>query len=399
MYSLCMSINRRMHAMNNSLFSDQPFFSLTRFLAMVWKEFVQMRRDRMTLAMMIVMPIIQLIMFGYAINANPKHLPTAVVDADKSVYTQAFLMGLKNTEYFNLEYYPDSDKQADALLQAGTVTFIVTIPENFTRTLLAGHNPQILITGDATDAMSVANALPAATRMLNTVFEPLFQSNFKYLKEQPIGFQLIQHVKYNPEQITRYTIIPGLMGVVLTMTLVMITSLAVTREIERGTMESLLATPVRPLEVMLGKIVPYILVGYIQVMIILFFSYCVFGVPMDGSIFALLLYVLPFIAANLAVGLMFSSIARNQLQAVQMAIFFLLPSLLLSGFMFPFYGMPKWAQYIGDILPMTHFMRVVRGIMLKGDTLSQAWGHVWPIILFFVCVILISIKEYRQTLD
>lgn len=374
-------------------------FSLSRFMAMIWKEFVQMRRDRMTLAMMIAMPIIQLILFGYAINANPKHLPTAVLDGDKTTYTQAFLTGLKNTAYFHLKYYPQSERAAEALLRSGEVTFVVNIPPNFTRDLMAGHKPQILITGDATDSMSLANALPAARGMLNSVFDPLLRANLTDLKEKPLAVDLIEHAKYNPEQITRYTIVPGLMGVVLTMTLVMITSLAVTREIERGTMESLLATPVRPLEVMLGKIIPYIVVGYVQVFIILLFSVYLFDVPMDGNIFALILYVLPFIAANLAVGLMFSSIARNQLQAVQMAIFFLLPSILLSGFMFPFYGMPQWAQYIGDVLPMTHFMRVVRGIMLKGDTLSQGWVHVWPIIVFFVGVIFISVKQYRQTLD
>ena len=378
---------------------SNPIFSLSRFFAVLWKEFIQMRRDRMTLAMMVAMPIIQLIMFGYAINANPKHLPTAVLDGDKTTYTQAFLTGLKNTDYFYLNYYPKTEKAADALLRAGEVSFIVNIPPNFTRDLIAGHNPQILITGDATDSMSLANAFPAALGMLNTVFDPLLRGNLAHLQQKPLAMKLIEHAKYNPEQITRYTIVPGLMGVVLTMTLVMITSLAITREIERGTMESLLATPVRPLEVMLGKIIPYIFVGYVQVCIILLFSVYLFGVPMDGSVFALFLYVLPFIAANLAVGLMFSSVARNQLQAVQMAIFFLLPSILLSGFMFPFYGMPKWAQYIGDVLPMTHFMRVVRGIMLKGDTLGEAWVHVWPILIFFVGVIIVSIKEYRQTLD
>ncbi len=374
-------------------------FSFSRFLAVVWKEFIQMRRDRMTLAMILVLPVIQLIMFGYAINANPKQLPTAVIDADKTTYTQAFLTGLKNTNYFKLSYYPHSEAQADALLRSGKVSFVVNIPANFTRDFILGRQPQILITGDATDSMSLANAFPAAIGMLNTVFDPFLKGNLQHLKQRPLALELIEHAKYNPEQITRYTIVPGLMGVVLTMTLVMITSLAITREIERGTMESLLATPVRPLEVMLGKIIPYILMGYVQVIIILLFSYYLFDVPMDGSVLALFVYVLPFIAANLAVGLMFSSIARNQLQAVQMAIFFLLPSILLSGFMFPFYGMPKWAQYIGDVLPMTHFVRVVRGIMLKGDTFYQAWTHVWPIIVFFVGVILISIKEYRQTLD
>lgn len=375
------------------------WFSFARFSAILWKEFIQMRRDRMTFAMMVAMPIIQLLLFGYAINANPKHLPTAVLDGDHTTFTQAFVQGLSHTKYYHIKYYPKSEKAADALLQSGRVLFVVNIPPNFTRDLIAGHKPQLLITGDATDSMSVANALPAAMGMMNQVFNPLLRGNLSSLRERPLAINLVTHAKYNPEQITRYSIVPGLMGVVLTMTLVMITSLAITRERERGTMESLLATPTRPLEVMLGKIIPYIFVGYIQVLIILAVAFWLFHVPMDGNIFALLLYVLPFIAANLSVGLMFSSIARNQLQAVQMAVFFLLPSILLSGFMFPFFGMPKWAQIIGQVLPMTHFVRMVRGIMLKGDTLVQAWQHVWPICLFFVIVLAISVKKYRRTLD
>lgn len=377
----------------------RSWFSFARFGAILWKEFIQMRRDRMTFAMMILMPIIQLLIFGYAINANPKHLPTAVLDGDRTTFTQAFIQGLKHTSYFHIQYYPKSEQAADALMQSGRALFVINIPPNFTRDLLAGHKPQLLVTGDATDSMSVANALPAAVGMMNTVFNPLLRGNLSHLQEKPLAIDLITHAKYNPEQITRYSIVPGLMGVVLTMTLVMVMSLAITRERERGTMESLLATPTKPIEVMLGKIIPYIFVGYVQVGIILAVAYWLFQVPMDGSVFALLLYVLPFIAANLSVGLMFSSIARNQLQAVQMAVFFLLPSILLSGFMFPFFGMPKWAQVLGQILPMTHFIRVVRGIMLKGDTFVQAWQHVWPICLFFFIVLMISVKKYRRTLD
>ena len=207
------------------------------------------------------------------------------------------------------------------------------------------------------------------------------------------------HPRYNPEAITQYNIVPGLMGVILTMTMVLMTSLAITRETERGTMENLLATPANALEVMTGKIVPYVLIGLIQVTLILMLARWIFDVPIQGSLVTLYVAVLLFIAANLTLGLTFSSLARNQLQAMQMTFFFFLPSILLSGFMFPFRGMPGWAQAIGEVLPITHFLRIVRGVLLKGNGLAEIGSEAWPIVVFMTAVIAIGLRSFRSTLD
>ncbi len=374
-------------------------FSWQRLLAIMIKELTQMRRDRLTFAMMIGVPLIQLILFGLAINTNPKDLPTAVLNADESIYTRQFINGLENTGYFRVVRVTQSEKEAIRLLQEGKVQFLVTIPTNFTRNLLRGDTANILVEADATDPVATANSVAAIQPMAQSVLRRSLAGSLSYLHSQDDNFQVIVHSKYNPERNTHYNIVPGLIGVVLTMTMVVITSLAITRERERGTMENLLATPVRPLEVMIGKITPYIVVGYVQTGLILAVSHLLFRVPVDGSLTLLLLTCLPFIAANLAVGLTFSSVARNQLQAMQSTFFFFLPSLLLSGFMFPFRGMPAWAQVIGEMLPLTHFLRIVRGIMLKGNGLAETWPDIWPIILFMFVAILVGLKRYRRTLD
>lgn len=374
-------------------------FSWMRLIAIVRKEFIQMRRDRLTFGMIVAIPLMQLILFGYAINTNPKHLPTAVVTANHSEFTRAFIAGLENTKYFRVTAYPKTEKQATQMLAEGKVSFVVNIPPNFTERLIRHQRPQILVEADGSDPVAASSALAAIPILGQSVFNDLLSGSLHYLKTDPLPVDYIMHAKYNPEQITQYNIVPGLLGVVLTMTMVLITSLAITRERERGTMESLLATPVRPIEVTVGKIMPYVLVGYIQAILILLFAHFLFQVPMQGSVITLLLATLPFIAASLSVGVTFSSIAKNQLQAVQMAFFFFLPSILLSGFMFPFKGMPIWAQYLGQILPLTHFLRVVRGIMLKGNGWLQIWPDLWPILLFMLIVLTIGLKRYRQTLD
>ena len=374
-------------------------FSWFRMVAVMTKEFIQMRRDRLTFAMMVGVPLLQLILFGFAINTNPKHLPTALILGDNSAYTRAFVRGLEHTDYFSIVAKPRNDQEAEALIRENKALFVVSIPPNFTEDLIAGKQPQLLVEADATDGTAIGSALNAIQALSNTVFNRFFQGNLQSLQTQPAAFNVVTHKKYNPEDITSFNIVPGLLGVVLTMTMVMITSLAITRENERGTMESLLATPVRPVEVIIGKIAPYIIVGYIQVSLILSIAYFVFGVPIRGNVPLLLFCALPFIAANLALGLTFSSIAKNQLQSVQMSFFFFLPSLLLSGFMFPFFGMPRWAQWIGEVLPLTHFIRIARGILLKGNGIQQALTDLWPITLFMVLVITLGVKRYRQTLD
>ncbi|ABS77021.1 ABC transporter permease [Coxiella burnetii] len=375
------------------------YFSWHRCVAVAFKEFVQMRRDRLTFAMIIGIPLIQLILFGFAINTNPKYLPTALVSADHSDFTRTFIRGVENTEYFRITAQPKTLKEADTLLAKGKVLFVINIPPDFTRNLIRGMHPQILIEADASDPVAAVNALAAIPTLETTIFNPLFKGNLNDLRSQPEPLNIVLHRKYNPENITQYNIVPGLLGVVLTMTMVLITSLAMTRERERGTVESLLATPVRPLEVMIGKITPYIIVGYLQVSIILVASRYLFDVPIEGSITLLLISALPFIAANLSVGLTFSSIAKNQLQAVQSAFFFFLPSILLSGFMFPFAGMPQWARWLGEILPLTHFLRITRGILLKGNSWYEILPDLWPILLFAAIALLIGLKRYRQTLD
>jgi len=374
-------------------------FNWRRFSAIVAKEFIQMRRDRMTFAMMIGIPMLQLILFGYAINSDPKHLPTAVYSADNSVFSRTIVWGLYNSSYFDIVREPTSEADIQQMLAQGTVQFAVHIPTDFSRKLLRGERPDLLLEADATDPSAVGFAIAAINLLTTTVLDRDLTGPLAKLRGSPAPFNLVVHQHYNPENITQYNIVPGLMGVMLTMTMIIITALAITRERERGTMENLLSTPARPAEVMIGKIIPYITVGYIQVFLILLASKFLFNVPIVGSVPLLLVLTFLFIVANLAVGITFSTIAKNQLQAVQMAFFFFLPSLLLSGYMFPFRGMPGWAQAIGETLPLTHFLRVVRGILLKGNGLAEITPDLWPIALFLVVMLAIGIKRYRQTLD
>lgn len=373
--------------------------SWPRLVAVVNKEFIQMRRDRLNLAMIIGIPLMQLILFGYAINTNPKHLPTVVVAYDYSDFTRTFIAGLKNSSYFTVTQVVKSEAAAQKMLEMSAVQFIINIPADFTRKIVRGLRPQVLIQADATDSVATGSATNAVMGMAQSVFQSRLPGNLRRTQTTSPPVDVVVHPNYNPESITSYNIVPGLLGVILTMTMVMVTSMGITREREKGTMEHLLATPVRPLEVMLGKIAPYIIVGYAQMFLILVSAQFVFLVPMQGRAILLVLCALPFIAANLAVGLTFSSLARNQLQAAQMSTFFFLPSMLLSGFMFPFKGMPLWAQGIGHLLPLTYFLRITRGIVLKGNDFGRVWPDLWPIMIFMVVAMVIGLKRYRKTLD
>ena len=378
--------------------SARPF-SLTRFFAIVNKEFVQMRRDRLTFGMMIGIPLIQLVGFGFIINSDPKHLPAAVLLADHGPQGRTLLEAIRNSSYIDVVKEFHTEGEVHEALARGTVQFVIDIPENFSRDFLRGDKPAVLIEADATDPAATSNALGSLRSLINTAFENDLKGPLSFLAGTDGPVDLRVHAKYNPEAITSYNIVPGLMGVVLTMTMVMITTLAITRERERGTMENLLSMPTRPVEVMVGKIIPYIFVGYVQVTLIMVASRILFHVPIIGSPLLLFVVALSFIAANLAVGITFSTVAQNQLQAMQMSFFFFLPSILLSGFMFPFRGMPQWAQNIGEVLPLTHFLRIVRGVLLKGNTFHDIFPDIWPIALFAVIVLIIGVKRYRQTLD
>jgi ABC-2 type transport system permease protein len=370
-------------------------FSFSRWLGILIKEFIQLKRDRLTFGMIIGIPIIQLFLFGFAINSDPKHLPTAVVMADPGPFARAYVAAMQNSEYFKIVGSVD-EREADKLLDRSEVQFVVTFPVGFHRDLVRGKAPTILVEADATDPMAVGGAIS----VLNSLGISVFAPDLPGIQHQPLqSVDLRIHRRYNPESLTAYNVVPGLLGVILTMTMIFMTGLAMTRERERGTFENLLATPATPLEVMTGKIVPYILIGLIQVTLILLAARWVFDVPMHGSLFLLYAVMLLFICANLTLGITFSSIARNQLQAMQMTIFFFLPSILLSGFMFPFRGMPDWAQAVGNILPLTHFLVLVRGILLKGNGPELLWGHIWPILLFMCAILALGIKTFRRTLD
>ena len=370
-----------------------------RLLAMIAKEFIQLRRDRLTFAMMLGIPLIQLVLFGYAINGDPKHLPTVIVAHEQTAFTRAIVQSLENSGYFQLVATDLSDAEADRWLEEGEAQFAVVIPAGFAKQLQRGERPQLLVAADATDPSATANAIGALQQLSQQWLQHELTGTLSYLNGKSQPYELVIQRRFNPEGLTQYNIVPGLMGVILTMTMIMMTALAVTREVERGTMENLLATPVRPLEVMLGKILPYVLIGFVQVAVILIAARLLFDVPFVGPAGWLFLGILVFIAANLSVGITISSVARNQTQAMQMTFFFFLPSMLLSGFMFPFRGMPEWAQRIGELLPLTHFIRLIRGIMLKGNSVIEMWPHLWPLLLFLCTMLFVGVLRFRKTLD
>ncbi len=366
---------------------------------MARKEFIQMRRDRLTFGMMFGIPLVQLIMFGYAINTDPKHLPTVVVAGDTGPVVQAIIQGLRNTDYFDIAGAPVDEAAAQEMLATGDAQFVITIPPNFTRDLLRNQHPLLLLLADATDPVAVGNAVGAIQGFIQQAATSELQGAFGNVAgpAPPVDFRL--HLLYNPERRSQVNIVPALLGIVLTMTMVNITAMAIVREKERGTMENLLSTPARPAEVMLGKILPYIFVGYVQACVILAAARFLFDVPEVGSYALLGACMLVFIMANLGMGILFSTLAQSQLQAMQMAFFFFLPSMLLSGFFFPFRGMPQWAQFLGSLLPLSHFLRIVRGIVLKGNTFIEVWPQVWPMALFFLVVMTLAVKRFRRTLD
>lgn len=373
--------------------------ALSRIWAILSKEFIQMRRDKMTFAMMLGIPIIQLILFGYAINTDPKHLPTVIVDNDQSAYSRAISEGFARSDYFDFITAVDSAAQAEQLVLEGDAAFILRFPPDFSRNLIRDGHPQILLTADASDPSASSNAVANASHIVHQALAPFFTGPLDYLSAQPDTVDVILHRKYNPRGLTQYNIVPGLLGVILTMTSVMFTAMAMTREREKGNLENILAMPAKPLEVMLGKIIPYIAVGLVQTAVILFAATTLFTVPFVGSFLVLISAVLVFIVANLFLGFTFSTIAKTQMQAMQLTFFFFLPSILLSGFMFPFRGMPLWAQYAGETLPLTHFLRIVRGVMLKGAGFEHIAAEFAALSAFIVVMGVITVSRYHSTLD
>lgn len=373
--------------------------SFARIRALLGKEFIQLRRDRITFGMIIGIPIMQLFLFGFAINADPKHLPTAVSISDPGPFANSITSALANSGYYDVVKATNSPKVARRMLEEGSVSFVVEIPVNFSRDIVRGAQPDLLIESDATDPATSSNAIAALGDLATSALRDDLKGPLAARVQSAPPFNVVVHRLYNPEVNTQYNIVPGLLGVILTMTMVLMTSMALTRERERGTYENLLAMPTHPIEIMIGKIVPNIFVGVIQSALVLIAAHYIFGVPILGSFTVLSVAVVLFISANLAVGYTFSTIAQSQLQAMQMMVFFLLPSILLSGFAFPFRGMPVWAQWIGELLPNTHFLRVVRGVLLKGNGLLEMWPDIWPLILFLFAMGTVSLLRFRRTLD
>ena len=374
-------------------------FSWGRLLAVFIKELQQMLRDRLTFAMAVGVPVLQLVLFGYAINTDPKGLPTVLVAAESGPMSRSFVAALQNSGYFRITHSTASQTQAQDLIERGEVQFMVVIPPDFERAVVRGEQPAVLVLVDATDPAASGNAIAALAALPNLALAHDLVGPLAARGQGPAPFELRVQRRYNPEGLSRYNIVPGLIGTILTMTMVMLTGLAMTRERERGTLENLLATPVRPIEVMLGKIGPYVLIGYIQLGVVLLAAWALFEVPMVGSVGLLMAMIGVFMLANLGVGFTFSTLARNQLQALQMTFFFFLPSILLSGFMFPFRGMPIWAQRLGEVLPLTHFLRIVRGIMLKGNGFAEVASELWPMLAFLAGATLLAMLRYRRTLD
>lgn len=375
----------------------ERYAALNRFWAMTVKEFIQMTRDRLTMGMMVMLPIMQLLLFGFAINTTPHHLPTAVMMGESTDASRAILAAMQNTDFFDIEKIATSDEEMDRLLEAGEALFVIEVPVNFERDLRRGASPQILVAADATDPVASSSALGALSGIVSTSVASLKNVSVEQPQDPP--FQIVQHRRYNPAGESTLNIIPGLLGTILTMTLVVFTSLAVTREIERGTMENLLAMPITPIEIMMGKIMPYVLVGLFQAILIITAGLLIFQVPILGDPWSLLVLTLLFVVTNLSIGYTFSTIAKNQLQAVQMSVMFFLPSILLSGFMFPFAGMPQWAQYIGECLPLTHYLRIVRAIMLKGADITALGYDSLMLAAIAIVAITVAISRFQKTLD
>ena len=373
--------------------------SLRRFGAVLYKEFIQMRRDRITFGMMIGLPIIQLLLFGYAINSDPRNLPTLVEMGDNGPLTRAVIAGMQNSSYFDFRGPVAGVGEGEEALRRGDANFVVVIPQDFERDVVRGQSPQILVAADASDPSATGGAVAALSGIVSGAISEVLTGPLATPGAAVTPFAIVVHREYNPAGKTSTNIVPGLLAIILSMTMVMITAVAIVKETERGTMEMLISTPVRPLEVMLGKILPYVFVGYVQTAVFLIAARLLFAVPFEGSLWAFFLGFNLFIVVNLALGFLISTAAKNQMQAMQLSFFTILPSILLSGFMFPFAGMPAWAQFIGEAVPATHFLKIVRKVMLKGGEVADVTGELWALGIILVVISGIAMLRYRQTLD
>lgn len=377
-----------------------PYFSLGRLGGLIQKEFILIVRDRGTIAMLVILPLMLLIIFGFAIEFDPKHLPTAIISHDNTPLTRSFVSALEASRYFHITNTSTDELRKNQEFADGKVSLAFTIPPEFTHKYIRNENPQLLVEIDGTDPGSSASALANVQPILNQTL-----ANFS---KQGLGFSptsnsrtvnLTIHRLYNESNTSSYNIVPGLIGVLITMTMVMLTSTAITSEKESGTMEMLLSTPLKPTEIILGKVIPYILFGYLQLTSILIFGKLLINIPTEGNLLLLYVASAPFIIANLMVGMIYSTLANTPMQAMQLSVFFQLPSMFLSGYVFSFYGMPLWAQILGYCLPMTYYTRITRGILLKGNTLSQILPNILPICVIALILIFLTGKIFKTKLD
>ncbi|MBX9598598.1 MAG: ABC transporter permease [Burkholderiales bacterium] len=382
-----------------SLIKNLSSISIARIIGLIQKEFTLISRDRGTIAMLVILPIMLLIVFGFAISLDPKNLPTTIVNYDQTPLTRSFIASLQSSGYYNLVNSSDNEVQAMSDLDSGKTSFVITIPANFTHDYIRGKNPQLLVELDASDPGSSASALSNIQPILSQTLSDFSQRGLITPSVAERSANLIVHRNYNESNRSDYNIVPGLIGVLLTLTMVMLTSTAITSETESGTMEMLLTTPLLATEIILGKIIPYIVLGYLQLTSILIFGKLLINIPIEGSVWLLYLAAAPFIIANLMVGMILSTIAKTPMQAMQLSVFFQLPSMFLTGYVFSFYGMPQWAQMIGQVLPMTYFTRITRGIMLKGNGFGEIVPNVWPILLIATVLVVITSIKFKKTLD
>lgn len=373
--------------------------SPTRLLALLRKELTQMRRDRITFAMMLGVPLMQLLLFGFAINADAKHLPSVLVAGAQDQFTRAMVSSLELTGYYRFVATDATADRAERMMAAGDAVFVVTVPSDFGRRVLRGDSPSILIEADATDPSVASGAISTLGTVATSALLRELGSEAVAAQDNASKVNIVVHKRYNPEGITQYNIVPGLLGVILQLTMVMMTAMALTREIERGTMENLLSMPATPLEIMLGKVLPYLGVGAVQVAVVLIAAKAIFAVPFVGSLTLILWGILIFVLALVILGYLISTLARTQMQAMQLTFFFFLPSLLLSGFMFPYRGMPQWAQWLGELFPLTHFLRIIRAVMLKGAGLAEIAQPMMALVLFVLVLSAAALTRFRRTLD
>ena len=375
--------------------------SMSRMVGLIRKEFTLISRDRGTIAMLVILPVMLLIVFGFAIDLDPKHLPTAIISYDHSPLTRNIVSGLQTSRYFNVVSTNAPFTKIKQQLSSSQISFAIIIPANFTRKFVRGENPQLWVELDGSDPGSSASALSQLPAIANLAIN-------QFVRQGPLSqlspdvkrtINITTHRLYNESNRSAFNIVPGLIGVLLTITMVMLTSTAITSEFESGTMEMLLSTPLRPTEIILGKIIPYVVLGYLQLTSILLFGKLLIHIPMQGSLLLLYIASAPFIVANLMVGMIFSTLAKTPMQATQLSTFYQLPSMFLSGYVFSFYGMPLWAQTIGSCLPMTYFIRITRGIMLKGNGIQQILPNIIPILLIALGLILLTRIVFKKTLD